>query len=73
MNHVASKFANLVWAVLVLGAFVAPRLAQSASMRQAVVAPGNAIAGNLLYCFGGSNNGAVFQGTVYNNVQIYRP
>src|SRR5713101_18092 len=29
MNHVASKFANLVWALLVLGAFVAPRLAQS--------------------------------------------
>jgi uncharacterized repeat protein (TIGR03803 family) len=29
MNHVASKFANLIWTVLVLGAFVAPRLAQS--------------------------------------------
>ena len=29
MNHVASKFANLIWTVLVLGAFVAPRFAQS--------------------------------------------
>jgi uncharacterized repeat protein (TIGR03803 family) len=29
MNHVASKFANLIWIVLVLGAFVTPRLARS--------------------------------------------
>ena len=29
MNHVANKFANLIWTVLVLGAFIAPRLAQA--------------------------------------------
>jgi len=29
MNLVASKFANLIWTVLVLGALVAPRLAQA--------------------------------------------
>jgi uncharacterized repeat protein (TIGR03803 family) len=44
-----------------------------ASMPQALVGPGSAVAGNLLYCFGGSSNGVVFGGTVYNNVQIYRP
>jgi len=44
-----------------------------APMPQAVVAPGNAAAGNLLYCFGGSSTGGIFTGTVYNNVQIYRP
>ena len=43
------------------------------SMPQAVVGPGSAVAGGLLYCFGGSSNGVVFGGTVYNNVQIYRP
>ena len=42
-------------------------------MPQAVVGPGSAVAGGLLYCFGGSSNGVVFGGTVYNNVQIYRP
>jgi len=44
-----------------------------APMPQAVVAPGDAVAGNLLYCFGGSSTGGLFTGTVYNNVQIYRP
>ena len=29
MNHVASKFSNFIWTVLVLSAFVTPRLAQS--------------------------------------------
>ncbi len=29
MRHVTSKFANLIWTVLVLGAFVGPRLAQA--------------------------------------------
>jgi len=43
------------------------------SMPLAVIGPGNAEVANLLYCFGGSNNGGLFQGTVYNNVQIYRP
>ncbi len=44
-----------------------------APMPQAVVVPGNATVGNLLYCFGGSSTGGIFVGTVYNNVQIYRP
>jgi len=44
-----------------------------APMPQAVVVPGNATVGNLLYCFGGSSTGGIFTGTVYNNVQIYRP
>jgi hypothetical protein len=43
------------------------------SMPLAVIGPGSAEAGSLLYCFGGSNNGGLFSGTVYNNVQIYRP
>jgi|HubBroStandDraft_1064217.scaffolds.fasta_scaffold08921_3 uncharacterized repeat protein (TIGR03803 family) len=43
------------------------------SMPLAVIGPGSAEAGGLLYCFGGSNNGGLFSGTVYNNVQIYRP
>jgi len=44
-----------------------------ASMPLAVVAPGSATVNNKLYCFGGSDNGSVFQGTVYDNVQIYHP
>jgi uncharacterized repeat protein (TIGR03803 family) len=40
---------------------------------QAVVGPGSAEVNGLLYCFGGSNNGGVFQGSVYNYVQIYQP
>jgi hypothetical protein len=43
------------------------------SMPLAVVGPGSAEVNNLLYCFGGSNNGVLGQGTVYNNVQIYQP
>jgi hypothetical protein len=43
------------------------------SMPLAVIGPGSAAVSNLLYCFGGSNNGGLFLGTVYNNVQIYRP
>jgi len=43
------------------------------SMPLAVIGPGSAEVNNLLYCFGGSNNGGLFQGTVYNNVQIYQP
>ena len=44
-----------------------------ASMPQAVIGPGSAVVKNLLYCFGGSNNGGVFQGNVYDYVQIYQP
>jgi N-acetylneuraminic acid mutarotase len=51
------------------------------SMPQAVLGPGsgivnivtNGVANNMLYCFGGSNDGRLGQGTVYNNVQIYQP
>ncbi len=43
------------------------------SMPLAVIGPGGAEVSGLLYCIGGSNNGGLFQGTVYNNVQIYRP
>jgi len=51
------------------------------SMPQAVLGPGNAVvnvatngvANNMLYCFGGSNDGRLGQGTVYNYVQIYLP
>jgi uncharacterized repeat protein (TIGR03803 family) len=44
-----------------------------ASMPQAVVGPGSAVSGGLLYCFGGSNTPTPLAGTVYNNVQIYQP
>jgi N-acetylneuraminic acid mutarotase len=44
-----------------------------ASMPLARVNQGSAQVNNLLYCFGGSNNGNLFQGTVYNNLQIYQP
>jgi hypothetical protein len=40
---------------------------------QAVIAPGSALAGGQLYCFGGSTTGVAFSGSVYNNVQIYQP
>jgi uncharacterized repeat protein (TIGR03803 family) len=43
------------------------------SIPVAAVLPGSATVNNLLYCIGGSNNGSVFQGSVYNNVQIYQP
>ncbi len=42
-------------------------------MPLAVIGPGSAAVNSLLYCIGGSNNGGLFLGTVYNNVQIYRP
>jgi len=44
-----------------------------ASIPQAVVAPGSAVFDKVLFCFGGSNNGTPFEGTVYDNVQIYQP
>ena len=44
-----------------------------ASMPQAVVVPGSAVSGGLLYCFGGSNTPSPLAGTVYNYVQIYQP
>jgi hypothetical protein len=51
------------------------------SMPLAVLGQGNAVvniatngvANNMLYCFGGSNDGRLGQGTVYNYVQIYQP
>ena len=42
-------------------------------MPHAVVNPGSASVGGLLYCFGGSNSGAPFEGTIYDYVQIYQP
>jgi len=44
-----------------------------ASMPQAVVAPGSAVYKSVLYCFGGGSFGTQFEGSVYNNVQIYQP
>jgi uncharacterized repeat protein (TIGR03803 family) len=41
-----------------------------APMPQPAFVHGSATAGNLLYCFGGTNNMST---TFYNNVQIYRP
>jgi uncharacterized repeat protein (TIGR03803 family) len=43
------------------------------SMPLAVVGPGSAEENNVLYCFGGSNNGVLGEGTVYDDVQIYQP
>jgi len=42
-------------------------------MPDAVVNAGSADVAGVLYCFGGSNNGYPFQGTIYNYVQIYQP
>jgi uncharacterized repeat protein (TIGR03803 family) len=39
----------------------------------AVVAAFPAVVNNQLYCFGGTDSGALFQGHIYNNVQIYQP
>lgn len=44
-----------------------------ATMPQAVVTAGSAVAGGRLYCFGGSNNGLPAQGNIYNGTQIYTP
>ncbi len=44
-----------------------------ASMPLGVIGPASAVHNGKLYCIGGSNNGGLFQGTVYNNVQIYQP
>ena len=44
-----------------------------ASLTKAVIGPGAAEVNGLLYCFGGSNNGVLGQGTVYNYLQIYQP
>ena len=32
-----------------------------------------AVSGGQLYCFGGTDNGSLFAGHIYNNVQIYQP
>jgi hypothetical protein len=39
----------------------------------AVIGGLSAVSGNQLYCFGGTDNGSLFQGNIYNNVQIYQP
>ena len=44
-----------------------------ASLPQATIAPGSAVAGGQLYCISGSSSGGIGQGTLYNNVQIYQP
>ena len=38
-----------------------------AALPKAVIGPGAAAVNGLLYCFGGSNNGVLGQGTVYNS------
>jgi uncharacterized repeat protein (TIGR03803 family) len=40
---------------------------------QAVINASPALANSRLYCFGGANDGRLFVGTVYNDVQIYQP
>jgi uncharacterized protein (TIGR03437 family) len=42
------------------------------TMPHAVVSTGSAGIGGALYCFGGSNSGALFQGTVFDYLQIYQ-
>ena len=44
-----------------------------ASMTQSTILPASAVYKGKLYCIGGSNNGGLFQGIDYNNVQIYQP
>ena len=44
-----------------------------ASMPNAVVNPGSASVGGRLYCFGGSDAGNLFQGNIFDYVQIYQP
>jgi len=43
------------------------------AMPYGVANSGSASIGGRLYCFGGSNAGNPFQGTIYNYVQIYQP
>jgi uncharacterized repeat protein (TIGR03803 family) len=42
-------------------------------MSQPATDPGSAVYKGQLFCFGGSSYGIAFQGTIYNNVQIYQP
>jgi uncharacterized protein (TIGR03437 family) len=44
-----------------------------ATMPHAVVNPGSATVGGVLYCFGGSNAGDPQQGNIFNYTQIYQP
>lgn len=39
----------------------------------AVINASPAVANGQMYCFGGTNDGRLFNGSVYNNVQIYQP
>jgi uncharacterized protein (TIGR03437 family) len=43
------------------------------SMPHAAVNMGSASVGGRLYCFGGSNAGDPYQGSIFNDVQIYQP
>jgi uncharacterized protein (TIGR03437 family) len=43
------------------------------TMPHAAVNMGSASVGGTLYCFGGSSAGDLFQGSIYNYVQIYQP
>ncbi len=40
---------------------------------QSATDTGASVYGGQLYCFGGSSTALAFQGTIYNNVQIYQP
>jgi hypothetical protein len=42
-------------------------------MPTAAVGTAGTTLNNVLYCVGGSNNGSLFQGMVFNNVQVYQP
>jgi hypothetical protein len=42
-------------------------------MPQGVISAGSAVYDKVLYCFGGSDSGVAFQGTVYDYLQIYQP
>jgi N-acetylneuraminic acid mutarotase len=44
-----------------------------APIPQSTANPGAVAVGGRLYCFGGSDDGRIFQGHVLNNVQIYQP
>ena len=43
------------------------------AMPKGLINPGAAVVNGRLYCLGGSNNGALFVGSVFNNVEIYQP
>jgi N-acetylneuraminic acid mutarotase len=52
---------------------LAKNWAALADISLAVISSASAVAGGRLYCFGGTDDGRLFQGTVYDNTQIYQP